>query len=479
MRYDDLYPDQQKVFMETRDAFRASRSVLIQAATGFGKTAIASATAKSATTRGNSVMMMVHRRELLKQASGAFEKAGIPHGLIAAGVTGNRHSTAQVALVGTLANRLDRYPAPKLLIVDEAHHSGAKSWSDIIDYYAERGTRILGLSATPERLDGTGLGRWFKQMVCGPSVRWLMDHGRLSDYELFAPSPGQLPDLSGIRKTGGDLNRGQTAEVMSGTKVVGNAVAEYSKIAHGKRAVVFCVSIKHSLGVVEKFRAAGYRAVHIDGESGDRDEILRDFERGQIDVLCSVDLISEGFDVPGIECAISLRPTASLSLWIQQVGRALRVAPGKTHAIILDHAGNSLPKEAGGRGHGLPDQDRVWTLEGRIKKSRGAGSGEEAVPTRQCPVCYRVHPPAPTCPKCGHEYPTMGRTVEELAGILTKVERKDFVAAAAKSDRIEQGQAQTLEDLIRIGKMRGHKNPGFWARKIMESRAAKTQRRRA
>lgn len=465
-----FFNDQMEVFLEARDAFRESNSVLVQAATGFGKTRIASGIAKSATSRKNRVMMLCHRKELVRQSSKAFNGLEIPHGIIASNVTGDRHQLAQVASIQTLSNRLDRYKVPKLVIVDECHHAGAKSWSDVIEHYASRGSKILGLSATPERLDGTGLGRWFNRMVCGPSVRWLMDNGRLSDYEMFAPA---VPDLSGLKKSGGDFSKGALAERMSGSKVIGDAVGHYSKLAHGKRAVVFCVSIKHSLQVVEKFQAAGYRAVHIDGDSQDRDRIITDFERGNIDVLCSVDLVSEGFDVPGIECAISLRPTHSLSLWLQQVGRALRVAPGKSHAIILDHAGNSVPKEAGGRGHGLPDDDRQWTLEGRKKVKRGPrDNDEESVPHRQCPQCFRVHQPAPNCPKCGFEYPAMGRSVEELEGELAKVERQ----RVQQERKREQAQAQTLEDLIQIGRMRGYKKPRFWAEKIMESRGKKQRR---
>lgn len=488
-----LRPYQRDLIVQARDALREVPSVLVQLSTGGGKTALSATMAGSAARKGKRVIFGVHRRELLKQTAATFDKVGIPYGIIASGITGDRHQPVQIASIPTLAARLDRYDAPDLYIPDEAHHSGAETWARVADAFAETGkTKMVGLSATPERMDGTGLGRWFGRMVNGPSTAWLIEQGYLSGYEMFAPS---IPDLSGIKKTGGDFNKGQLGERMGASAVTGNAVDHYRRLAHGRKAMIFCVSIKHSLLVVEQFQLAGYRAAHIDGESKNRDQLIADFTSGKIQVLSSVDLVSEGFDLPAIEVAIELRPTSSLGLNLQQIGRALRpvYAPGfdletqegrlaaiaagpKPYAIILDHAGNSLPKEAGGRGHGLPDDDRTWTLEGRKKKKRGEKDEEEeepAVPARQCPNCYRVHPPAPCCPKCGHEYQTLGRTVEELAGELTKV---DKVKQRAVQKQEERG-AKTLDELIAIGKMRGYPNPHGWAKNYFNARESKRNTR--
>lgn len=483
---------QSDLIQETRERLRENNSVLMQMATGGGKTGCASYMAGSAGKRGKRVIVGVHRKELIKQTAKTFDKVGIPYGIIASGFTGDYRQPVQIASIQTLAGRIERYGIPDLYIPDEAHHAGAKTWADIINHYKEGGSKIVGLSATPERLDGTGLGMWFDAMVCGPTPGWLIEQGFLSPYRMFAPS---IPDLSGIKKLGGDFNRGELEKKMGGVHIVGDVVRHYRELAHGKKAMVFCVSIKHSLSVVEQFQKAGYRAAHIDGDSDNRDELIAAFEAGKIQVLSSVDLVSEGFDLPAIEVAILLRPTHSLSLFLQQVGRVLRpvYAPGfdlstqqgrldaiaagpKPYALILDHSANSIPRELGGRGHGLPDDEREWTLAGRPKKSRGARDDDEpAVQTRQCPSCYRVHPPAPVCVGCGHEYPTMGRTVEQLEGELKEVDREK--AAQIQQRKVEQARAQSLDDLVAIGKARGMKNPHGWAANVMRARGQKSERR--
>lgn len=485
-----LRPYQQDLIVETRDALRDVNSVLVQMATGGGKTGLAAYMAASAAKRKKRVVFGVHRRELIKQTAATFDKVGIPYGIIASGMTGDRRQPVQIASIQTLGKRMDWYGAPDLYIPDEAHHAGAKTWADIIERYGEDGAKIVGLSATPERMDGTGLGRWFKSMVTGPSVSWLMEQGYLSSYKVFAPSS---PDLDGIKRTGGDFNRADLEKRMGATAITGNAVEHYRRLAHGRKAMIFCVSIKHSLSVVEQFQAAGYSAAHIDGESQDRDALIRAYEKGKIQILSSVDLVSEGFDLPAIEVAILLRPTHSLALFLQQVGRVLRpvYAPGfdldtqagrlmaiaagpKPFALVLDHAGNSIPKDMGGRGHGLPDDDRNWTLEGRKKKTRAKDEdAETATPVRQCPACYRVHQPAPACPNCGHQYPTMGRTVKELEGELTEIDR----TAARQAAKKEQSTAKSLEDLVALGKMRGMKNPHGWASHVIAARGRKSETR--
>lgn len=483
---------QKQLIIDARNALRVSESVLVQLSTGGGKTALSAFMAGSAAAKGKRVYFGVHRQELVKQTAKTFAKVGIPFGIIAAGFTGDRHQPVQIVSIPTLAARFDRYPAPDLYIPDEAHHSGAKTWSDVAEAYLEAGAKLVGLSATPERMDGTGLGKWFGRMVSGPSTAWLIEEGFLSPFEQFAP---HVPDLKGVKKTGGDFNKAQLGERMGSPSVTGDAVAHYTKLTAGRKAMVFCVSIKHSLSVVERFQAAGYRAAHIDGDSPNRDALISAFERGEIQVLSAVDLVSEGFDLPAIETAIMLRPTSSLGLYLQQVGRVLRSvyadgfdlstkqgrvdaieAGPKPYAVILDHAGNSLPKEAGGRGHGLPDDDRVWTLEGRQKKKRGEGEEDEepAVQHRQCPNCYRVHEPAPKCPKCGHEYPFMGRTVEEVAGELVKITKAEK-AAKREAAKVEERAAKSVEELIAIGKARGYPNPAGWARNYFKARESRKQ----
>ena len=449
---------QDDMIQRTRVALRTNRTVLLQSPTGSGKTVLSAFMAGSATQKRLRVGFVCHRKELIKQTAKTYSLVGIPFGVVAAGMTGDRTKPVQICGVQTLAQRLDIVGKFDLMIWDEAHHIAAASWSRIMEHFGK--AKHVGLSATPERLDGSGLGKFFSTMVTGPKVSWLIENGYLSPYRLFAPS---TLDTSGMRTTAGDFNRGDLEAATMQSAVIGDAVKHYAKLAPGRRNMVFCVSVKHSLLMVDRYRAAGFRAEHIDGETdpAERDRLIAAFTAGQIQVLCSVDLVSEGFDLPAIEVATLLRKTKSVSLYLQQVGRALRPAMGKTEAILLDHVG--LAAE-----HGLPDDDREWSLAGRRKRKKKAGEGDDEpeFPTRQCPHCYNVHRPAPTCPRCGYDYPTLGRTPEELEGELREIDR----VAERRERSKELAKAQSLDDLIRLGTLRGYKNPRFWAQKVFEGR---------
>lgn len=475
---------QDEMLAGARQALRTHRKVLLQAPTGAGKTAVAAKMAENVQAKGRRAAFLVHRRELITQSAKTFTKAGVDFGVVAAGVTGNRHAPIQICSIQTLSRRLDLHKDFDLIVVDEAHHATASTWSAVIEHYAK--AKVVGLSATPERSDGTGLDKMFDVLVPGPRVSWLIEQGYLSRYRLFAPS---APDLTGIHSRAGDYARDELAEVMDKPSITGDAVTHYSRIGAGRRAMVFCVSIKHSLHTVERFQAAGFRAAHIDGETDPavRDALIAEFAAGRIQVLSSVDLVSEGFDVPEIEIAILLRPTKSLSLFLQQIGRCLRpvyaegfdltsqdgrlaamAASDKPEAVVLDHAGNALQ-------HGLPDDDRVWSLTGRQKRKRAAKDEDEedAVQVRQCPMCYSVHRPEPTCPRCGFTYPTMGRSVKEVEGELQELQRNE----AARARKVEVARAQTLDELIAIGRSRGYKNPSWWAKQTIAARDRKLSAR--
>lgn len=455
-----LRPYQESAVERVRDALRRYRRVLLVVPTGGGKTVVSAFMTGSAVRKGNRVAFVCHRRELIKQTAKTYSEVGIPFGIVSAGITGDRRQPVQLCGVQTLAKRLDQFTPPNVMIWDEAHHVASASWASIMNAFPD--ARHIGLTATPERLDGQGLGKFFDCIVEGPSVEWLIENGFLAPYRMFAPSS---PDLEGVRTTAGDFNRADVAEAVSKPQIIGDAVSHYLRLAPGKRNMVFCASVKHSLAVVERFQAAGLRAAHIDGEtdSADRDRMIEDFAAGRIQVLSSVDLVSEGFDLPAIEVATLLRPTKSLSLYLQQVGRVLRTYPGKTEAIILDHAGNSAR-------HGLPDDPREWSLEGRAKRRKtGVGIDDPTIQVKQCPQCYSVHRPAPCCPRCGFEYPVQGRNPEEVEGELQEIAKRE----ANRERKIQQGRAQTLDELIQVGRLRGYRYPEHWAKKIFEAREQK------
>lgn len=452
-----LRPYQAEIIDRAREQLRQVGSVLIQAPTGAGKTALTAAMLGTAASRGHRSWFVCHRAELVEQAATTFRQVGIAYGIIAAGTKPDPLAPVQIASIDTLKNRLDKVQRPALCVWDECHHVAAAGWSRVMAACPD--AKHVGLTATPWRLDGTGLGAHFKRMVRGPSVAWLIEQGYLSPYRAFAPSS---PDLHGLKTRLGDYVQDELAEVMGKSAIVGDAISHYRRLASGKRAVAFCVSVKHSQQVAAQFRGAGYVAHHLDGSTPreERRAALQAFRDGHIQVLCNVDLFGEGFDLPAIEAAILLRPTKSLALYLQQVGRALRPYPGKTSAIILDHAANT-------RTHGLLDDDRDWTLADREKSKTKADEGSDAI--RQCPTCYTVHRPAPACPTCGHVYAGKPRKLEEIDGELHEIDP----AAIREARKQEQASARTLVELIALAKARNYKNPAAWAGHVYTARMAR------
>lgn len=456
-----LLPDQEELIAKTREALRSSRFVLMQSATGSGKTIMSLSMFRSAQDKGKRCMMVVPRRELLRQTSNTLRDFGIEHGFIASGIPYNPHHLVHVATTETLVRRLETAPDKDLVIFDEVHH-GAASLDRIIAHYRDRGAFGVGLSATPSRTDGKGLGCWFQKMVCGKPIRWLIDNGRLSDYRLFAPD---RPDFSGEMK-GGHYVQSKIEKRMEGDRVlIGSAVDHYRQHAMGLVNVTFCVSRKAGQVTNEAFRAAGVLSAYVDGETPDseREAIFKALARREIQNVCSVDLLTFGFDLAAaagmpvtVESLSDLRPTDSLALQMQKYGRALRMKP--TPALIFDHA-NNVTK------HGLPCDDREWTLEDDAKGSRKAA--EKVLAIRQCPRCDMVHRPSAVCPKCGYEYPVDAREIEQVDGQLVDVTESVLARKKREAEEMkrERASCRTIDDLILFAQRRGYKNPHVWAAK--------------
>lgn len=453
-----LRPYQTDLIDRARERLRmGDRSVLIVAPTGAGKTALAAFLLGTSASRGKRSWFMVHRRELVTQSSRTFEKVGIPHGIISSGFTQDNLQPVQIASVQTLARRLDSTPAPDMIVWDECHHIASESWATIFSRFPD--VVHIGLTATPCRLDGRGLGDWFSSMVEGPTTAWLIENGFLAPYRLFAPS---TPDMTGAKSRAGDWATNDVVDAMDKPSITGDAIQHYKRLCDGARAIVFAANIEHSQHVADQFSAAGYPAAHLDGKTDRavRDQMLAQFSLGNIRVISNVDLFGEGFDVPAIEAAILLRPTQSTGLYLQQVGRALRTSEGKERAIILDHAGNALR-------HGLPDEIRDWNLDAKPKTKRERDS--DIPPLKQCDSCYAVHPPAPTCPVCGHEYEVKAREITQVEGELVELS-PEMIAHNRKQ---EQSKAKSLEDLITLATARRYKNPSAWAKHVYHARQRK------
>lgn len=453
---------QQRGVDEIRQSYREGcRAPLFVLPTGGGKTVVFSYIAANTASRGKRVLILVHRIELVRQTSQALYRDQVRHGIINPKFRPDPSAQVQVASVQTLIRRLDKLQAPDLIIIDEAHHANAGTWAKIIQYFPN--ARLLGVTATPVRGDGQGLGvgsgGFFDRMILGPQVPELIERGFLVRPKIYAPT--DKIDLSGVRIVKGDYDSQELAKRVDNKEITGNAVSHYRKVCGGAPAVVFCASVAHAQHVAEEFRAAGFRSYHADGSLDDvtRTRILSGLGNGTVDVVTSCDLISEGTDIPAITAAILLRPTQSLSLFIQQVGRALRPVPGKEFAYVLDHVGNCLV-------HGLPDEPREWSLDGEAKKKKKKNE-EPTIRVKQCDKCYAVHSPAPACPNCGFEYVPTKEPPKQVEGELKELTAADKEALKRQKNR-EVSQAQTLEQLIELGKKRGYK--AGWANYIWNAR---------
>lgn len=440
-----------------REVGQGNRRVVLQAGTGTGKTVIAAALIERALAKGSSILFLAHRRELVKQCSRKLSDLGVPHGIIMAGESDEEaHRAVQVASVQTFHARAIRnstmeIPSADIIILDECHRSLAPTYRRIIESYP--GAMVLGLTATPARGDGTGLGSVYDSMVCCPPFKSMQDDGYLVGTRYFAPTQ---PDLDGIRIRRGDYAEDELAERMDRAVLVGDIVEHWGRYAAGRKTVVFATSVKHSRHLRDAFEAAGVRAAHLDAKtpSEERDRILRNLSGGAIEVVCNCMILSEGWDQPKVSCVVLARPTKSLVLYLQMVGRILRPAEGKQDALILDHAGNVLE-------HGFVEEFNEWFLdEGRAQRNpiQERRKAENARPII-CEQCFATFVGRRGCPECGHENERKGRDVQHIDGELGEVCRdtgqvKQLAAGAAKKEAFYRG-------LLGHAALKGYK-PG-WA----------------
>ena len=436
-----LRPYQSDLIAQARATLRAGcRRLLLQSATGSGKTCLAAHMLASAAARGKRAWFIVHRKELLEQSVQTFVTAADIHtGIIAAGYPADPSAPVQVCSVQSLRKRMSALAPPDLLVWDECHHVPSKSWSDISA--ALPSAHQLGLTATPQRLDGKGLGGYFDALLLGPTVADLIQQGYLSNYRLFAP--GML-DASQLHKTAGDFNRAEVSTAMQASTVVGDAVATYRQHAEHGRALVFVWSLDASRALADAFQRAGIAAAHVDGETdpAERRRAMQAFRAGDLRVLCNVELFGEGLDVPSVDAVFLLRPTDSLGLYLQQCGRGLRPATGKSHVRIFDHVGNWTR-------HGLPDDHRQWSLEGATREKK------KSLSARRCPHCFAVSAMGATvCVSCGKPFPAKPRKITQLDGALVEA---DLTALRSQSRELEQS-CSTLQDYQNLAKRLGYKS---------------------
>lgn len=384
----------------TRAEIRAgARSVVLVAPTGSGKTTVACEIIDSAAQRRKNVLFIANREELVNQASARLAQYGIHHGIIKAGRRPSPGVRVQVASIQTLIRR--ELPPADLIIVDEAHISCSASIVNTLNQYPN--ATILGLTATPWRLDGKGLGDIYKAMVIVCQPRELIDRAKpmLLDPRVFAPS---VPKFKGIAIRGGDYDQEAIQELMATKAAVDEIINTWQARAAHLQTVVFASGVEHSRMIQEAFRAIGVDAAHLDANTSgaERVRIITGLAKGTIHVVTNCGILIAGWDCPALGCVVLARPTQSLTLYLQMVGRGLRVAPGKLEALVLDHAGCTEM-------HGYATDDREWDLAGRTKKPGAA-------PVKTCPECYASLPSATlVCPVCGNvfEAPEVGEEEDD------------------------------------------------------------------
>ena len=434
---------QQDLYSKTQNAFRSGKKrVLVTVGCGGGKSYIF---AKMAEQAKGSVLVLTHRQELKEQTGRLFADNGI---------------NARVEMILTEANRLGQYEKPSLIITDEAHLSRSNSWMKVLDYY---NTYTVGFTATPIRLDGKPLGDIYEELVTGVSVRWLIDNKCLAPYEYYAPT---VVETDGLRVQMGDYVIKDLEQLMSDRAIYSDVLKSWEKLAQGQKTIAYCVSVKHAKETAEMFSKAGYPAVEIDGSTPPkiRSRIMQDFRDGKIMVLCNVGIISEGVSIDDVSCCLLLRPTESHALYWQQAMRCMRYQEGKT-ATIIDCVGNYTRNP-------LPDADVQWSLtESMRKKPKINPEGNFYI--RTCEKCYKVFKTAPICPYCGAEYPLTPREIKAHKDIeLARITAEEAARAELerKKARMEQGRAQSFEELLAIGRAKGYKNPAFWAQQVLRGR---------
>ena len=460
----ELYPHQARAMAEVKQAIKDGyHSIMIQSPTGSGKGVMLSDVINACHAKGSSVLFLVHREEILYQVSDYLKRYGIEHGIIKAGVKHEDEHLVQLASFQTIYRRL-KNPYIKqadVVIIDEAHHATASTYLEVIETFKKK--IVLGFSATPSRQNGIGLGNLFEKMIQVATIKELTDLGYLAPVKIYAP---MTPDLAGVKMTAGDYQKDQLEGAMMATGLVGDIVGHWLKYGNNQKTIVFATGVKHSIAICKQFMSVGITAEHVDGKTlkEDRDAILKRFKSGATQVIVNCQIFTEGVDVPEIGCVVLARPTKSLPMYLQMVGRGMRTIAGKECCILLDHAGAVHE-------HGFPDEVTEWSLsttDKTVNKSNDERKKKKSEPIT-CPVCDLTYTSRLQCPGCGN-IPTSeqyGKDVEYIDGVLGEVVRKGDTRKPAKIGPPSEDQLSFYRQLKRYAHDRRYQD-GWAAHKYKE-----------
>ena len=416
---------------------KGNKNIMVQSPAGSGKSVTMSEIARRATDKGNRVLFIVHRRELVIQIKSTFIANDVDMEL------------CHVGMVQTVANRIkkDNEPTPSIILVDEAHHALAKTYTNIFEHFPN--AFVYGFTATPWRMSNKGFTEIFEDLILGKTVDWLIDEHRLAPFRYYSVNLMDSDILT--HNSTGDFNNDSITKAMQKT-IYGDAVTNYKKFADGKKTIIYTHNVESSINVAEKFKDSGYSALQVDGKTPkqQRELAMEMFREGKVNILVNAELYGEGVDVPDCECVILLRPTESLTLFIQQTMRAMRYQPNK-QAIIIDHVGNWYR-------HGLPDTEHNWEehFEGGKKKK----SKDNSIPIKECPECFGVVESSYTiCPYCGCEFP---KEMQEDYDLILNAELEEVTEDKVIQLNLKTAEeCETVEELYQLAKENGYK-PG-WA----------------
>jgi superfamily II DNA or RNA helicase len=434
-----------------REIAAGCKRILLAAPTGSGKTVICAEIIRRARGHDHSVLVLAHRREIIAHTHEKLFAHGVRSGIIQAGFDPRPLERVQVASISTLHHRAMRrdvmqLPLANLLVVDECHHAPAETYRKIIDAYPD--AILLGLTATPCRGDGRGLGGIFETIIECPQIAELIEQGHLVKANVFAPVD---PDLSGVHTRNGDFIETELADRMDRPQLVGDIVTHWHRFGERRKTVAFAVNVAHSIHLRNEFCRSGVRAEHLDGDTpkDERDAILARLASGETELVANCMVLTEGWDSPEASCCILARPTKKMGLYRQMIGRVLRPAPGKSNAIVLDHSGAVFR-------HGLPEDRVHWTLDPdshahspvhQARLQRTAGSLIE------CSECTALRVSGARCPSCGFQPQRAAQFQPTTDGELGLV--KGARAQASLYDPIERARWHGM--LVTIAQQRGYK----------------------